>query len=103
MAQFDVHHNPAGGMVDGAPFVADIQADQLSGLPTRMIVPLARPDGFQPIRHLNPLVEVDGERFAVMVHLMAAVPRQVLGPPVANLEHHRADLIAALDFLFTGI
>lgn len=103
MAQFDIHHNPAGGMAEGAPYVVDLQADQLSALPTRVIAPLARPDGFQPIRGLNPLVEIDGERFAVMVNMMAAVPTNVLSRPVASLAEHRLTIISALDFLFTGI
>ena len=103
MAQFDVYHNPAGGMADGAPYVIDIQSDHLSGLPTRIIAPLARPDDFQPIRGLNPLVEVDGERFAVMVNLSAAVPTAVLRNPVASLAEHRSTIIGAVTFLFTGI
>lgn len=101
--QFDVHPNPIGDMADAAPYVVDVQSDQVAGLPTRMIVPLARPDGFQAVRRLNPLVEVDGERLALMINLMAAVPRQILGPPVTSLADRRNEIVAALDFLFTGI
>lgn len=103
MAQFDVYPNPAGGMGDAVPYVLDVQDDQLAGVPTRIVVPLARPDGFQALRRLNPLVEVDGERLAVMTHLMAAVPRDVLRGRVASLESRRNDIVAALDFLFTGL
>lgn len=103
MAQFDIYPNPVRGMGDAVPFVLDIQSEQLSALPTRMIVPLGRPDDFQPLRRLNPLVEVDGERFAVMTQHMAAVPRDVLREPVGSLAPRRDDIIAALDFLFTGI
>jgi len=71
--------------------------------PTRMVVPLARPDSVQPIRGLNPLVEIDGERFAVMVNMMAAVPANVLTHPVASLADRRLTFIAALDFLSKGI
>lgn len=38
-----------------------------------------------------------------MIHLMAAVPCDVLKSPVASLAARRDDLVAALDFLFTGI
>jgi toxin CcdB len=104
MAQFDAYGNPAGGMAEAVPYVVDIQADCVAGLPTRMIVPLIRAeDGLKAVRHLNPVVEVDGERLVMMTHMMAAIPANVLGAPVASLECRRDDIIAALDFLFTGI
>jgi len=103
MAQFDVYVNPVRDMKGGAPFVLDVQSDQLAGLPTRMIVPLAIPDDFQPLRHLNPIVEINGQRLALMTQFMAAVPRHVLSQPVTNLADRRDDIVAALDFLFTGI
>ncbi|MBI2242372.1 MAG: CcdB family protein [Magnetospirillum gryphiswaldense] len=103
MAQFDVYANPVMGMEGGAPFVVDVQSDQLDGLPTRMIVPLAIPADFQPLRHLNPLVEINGEHLALMTQFMAALPRHILGQPLTNLADRRDDIVAALDFLFTGI
>lgn len=103
MAQFDVHPNPVGDMADAAPYVLDLQADHLAAMPTRIVAPLAVLESFQPVRNLNPVVEIDGERFAIMVNLMATIPRAVLARPVASLAEHRNDIIAALDFLFTGI
>lgn len=103
MAQFDVYANPVRDMEGGAPFVVDVQSEQLAGLPTRMIVPLAIMEDFQPLRHLNPLVEIDDQRLALMTQFMAAVPRHILGQPVTNLADRRDDIVAALDFLFTGI
>lgn len=103
MAQFDVYANPVRDMEGGAPFVVDVQSDQLAGLPTRMIVPLAIMEDFQPLHHLNPLVEIDDQRLALMTQFMAAVPRHILGQPVTNLADRRSDIVAALDFLFTGI
>ncbi|HTH17359.1 MAG TPA: CcdB family protein [Magnetospirillum sp.] len=103
MAQFDIHRNPVGDMADAAPYVVALQADPLAAMPTRLVAPLALLEDFQPVRNLNPIVEIDGERFAVMVNLMATLPRTVLGAPVGSLAQHRNDIIAALDFLFTGI
>lgn len=104
MAQFDVHPNPVLEMRDGAPFVLDLQSNQLAALPTRIVAPLARLDGtLKLVRNLNPLVEVKGESLAVMPHLAAALPAKVLEPPIASLEARRHDIVAALDFLFTGI
>lgn len=103
MAQFDVHCNPVADMADAAPFVVDLQADHLVAMPTRIVAPLAVLEDFQPVRNLNPVVEIEGKRFVVMVNLMATIPRAVLTHPVASLAEHRTDIIAALDFLFTGI
>ena len=44
MAQFDVHRNPNAASAKAIPFLLDVQADLLSGLATRVAVPLARPD-----------------------------------------------------------
>ncbi len=103
MAQFDVYHNPVGTM-SNVPFVVDVQSDHLGRMPTRMVVPLARPDSLlQPIRHLNPVFEVDGMALILLTEQAAALPTPVLERRVASLANHRLDIIAALDFLFTGI
>jgi toxin CcdB len=34
---------------------------------------------------------------------MAGIPRSELGASVASLERHRFEIIAAIDFLVTGI
>ncbi|MGE5504312.1 MAG: CcdB family protein [Actinomycetota bacterium] len=103
MAQFDVYPNPVMPMGEGAPYLVDIQDDGLAALHTRIVVPLVRPEAVQPLRRLNPVVEVGGERLVLVVQNMGAVPRDVLRDRVASLEHRRDDIVAALDFLFTGI
>lgn len=103
MAQFDVYRNPVGAM-DNVPFVVDVQSDHLDRMPTRVVVPLGRPDTFlQPVRRLNPVLEVDGEPLILITEQASALPARVLGRKVASLAEHRTDIIAALDFLFTGI
>ncbi|RAU23677.1 plasmid maintenance protein CcdB [Paramagnetospirillum kuznetsovii] len=104
MAQFDIHSNPNRKGGDLVPYVMDIQADCLHGLPTRILVPLARPGpGVMPTRHLNPVVEVNGEALVMLTDQLSAIPAKILAPPVASLAARRHDMIAALDFLFTGI
>lgn len=103
MAQFDVYPNPVGAM-DSVPLIVDVQSDHLNRMPTRMVIPLGRPGPFlQPMRHLNPLVEVNGETLVLITEQAAALPARVLDRKVASLADHRLDIIAALDFLFTGI
>jgi len=104
MAQFDVHPNPVGEMADMAPFVLDLQDGGLAAMPTRLVAPLVRQEeGVRPARHLTPVMAVDGERLMLMPHLMAAVPAKSLGRPIGSLADRRDEIVAALDFLFTGI
>ncbi len=102
MAQFDLHKNPRGGAY---PYLLDVQAELLERLGTRVVVPLMplKKYGARPITRLNPVVKVKGADHVVVFQELAAVPVTVLGEPVASLVGKRADLIAALDLLFTGI
>jgi toxin CcdB len=103
LAQFDVYSNPIGAM-DSVPFVVDVQSDHLHAMPTRMVIPLSRPsESMRPIQHLNPLLSVDGELLVLVTDQAAALPARVLGRKIGSLADHRNDIIAALDFLFTGV
>lgn len=56
--------------------------------------------------HRNPVGDMaDAAPFVVDLQAdhLAAIPRAVLIPPVASLADHRTDIIAALDFLSTGL
>jgi len=104
MAQFDVHPNPNRASAEEIPYVVDIQVDFLRDLPTRVLVPLVRDiPGAQPTRHLNPSFEIDGERLVLLTDQLAALPAKVLAPAVASVASRRDEIVAALDFLVTGI
>lgn len=103
MAQFDVYRNPVRAM-GNVPFVVDVQSDHLGRMPTRVVIPLGRPGTFlQPVRRLNPVLEVEGEPLILLTEQASALPAGVLGRKVDSLAPHRNDIIAALDLLFTGI
>lgn len=90
--------------MDSVPFVVDVQSDHLHAMPTRMVIPLGRPsESMRPVRHLNPVLSVDGEPLVLVTEQAAALPARVLGRKVASLAEYRSDIIAALDFLFTGV
>lgn len=103
MSQFDVYPNPDAIISDDMPYVIDLQADYLRDLPTRILAPLARPAAIVPSPHLNPMFPVENETLALMTNHLVSLPATLLGKPVASLADHRTDIIAALDFLFTGI
>jgi toxin CcdB len=102
MVQFDVHRNPKRGAF---PLLLDVQADLLSSLATRVVVPMTKldPRGPKPISRLNPIAAVDGVKYALVFQELAAIPKSALGERVASLAGRRVDLIAALDLLLTGV
>lgn len=101
MAQFDVHPMP-GTSRQG--YVLDVQADLLSHLSTRAVVPLLPLDELtRPIRDLNPVFDIRGRRYALVPQAIATVPLKLLEPPVVSLAGEHDILIRALDILLTGV
>lgn len=98
MARFDVFKNP-----DGAGCLLDIQADLLSHLNTRVVVPLLPLSRApQPARTLNPGFEISGETLVMVTQFMAAIPANLLRTPVASLGARRDEIVAAIDLLMQG-
>ncbi len=102
MAQFEVFRNPRGGMF---PLLLDVQANLLSQLATRVVVPMAtlKRHGAKPIARVNPTARLDGVEYVLVFQELAAIPKSALGEPRGSLASRRTELIAALDLLFTGI
>lgn len=101
MAQFDVFKNPRGGRY---PLLLDIQADLISSMATRIVVPLAvaKRFGAKPVSRLNPKATIGGVEYVLVFQELASVPKTSLGPLVDSLAGRRAELIAAIDLLITG-
>jgi len=98
MARFDVYLNPAG-----AGCLLDIQADLLSHLNTRVVVPLLPMSSApQPARALNPGFDIGEETMVMCTQFMAAVPANILKNPIASLSGRRDDIVAAIDLLMQG-
>jgi toxin CcdB len=102
MAQFDVFKNPRGGTY---PLLVDVQADVLSRLERRVVVPLVprKKYGAKPISKLNPMTTIAGVEYVLVFQDLAAVPVTALGERVTSLADRRVDLVGAIDLLFTGI
>lgn len=101
MGQFTVHQHRL--QPDG-PLLLNIQSDFLSGLSTRVVIPLNRRSADdQPINTLTPPVTIDGTRYLMDVPQLAGVPIGVLGEPVGDLSGMRDEVLAAIDMLITGI
>lgn len=98
MARHDVYPAP-----DGRCYLLDVQTDLLSGLTTRIVVPLLpEEDAPLPARHLNPLVELDGTRHVMATQFLATVPSAILQDPVATVADRADEITRALDMIFHG-
>lgn len=98
MARFDVYDAPGG-----LGYLLDVQADVLSALNTRVVVPLLPLDEAPlPARQLNPVFEIEGHAHVMVTQFLAAVPRGLLSGPLANLGAEDGQIMAALDLLLVG-
>ena len=101
MARFDVYANPDATERKFTPFFLDVQNDYISGLETRVVIPLRRESDFGPrARDLHPVVSVGHDSVVLDTAAIGAVPTSELRQPVAQLRDARADVQAALDTLF---
>lgn len=101
MAQFDVHTDLKGTLY---PLLLDVQADLLSHLATRVVVPLAPKRRYPatPLRRLNPVITFRGSDYVAVFQELAAISTTELGATQGSLAGHRDEFIAALDLLLTG-
>lgn len=97
MAQFHVYR------IVGNRLVLDLQTD-LIDTGTRVVAPLFPVStGPRGISRLEPLVDVEGERYVLHTAEMAAIPKSVLqGKPVADLSDRDHEIRGALDMVFSG-
>jgi len=98
VAKFDIYH-----IDSGKGYLLDIQADLLSGLSTRVVVPLLPRDEVPPpSKRLNPVFHVGTDEVVMAPQLMAAVPRSALKTSIGNLSEHHDTIVSAIDFLMQG-
>lgn len=98
MAQFDVYRGTQSELL------VDCQSDALGNLGTRIVAPLI-PIADAPERkaRLNPVFEIDGERYAMVTQFATAVRTNELRRHVTHLGSYRFDIVGALDMLITGV
>jgi toxin CcdB len=99
MARFSVYANP-----EGPGYLMDVQANLLSALNTRVVLPLL-PSSMapKPAQTLNPVFEVDGTPHVLATQFMAAVPCTLLKTQVFSAQDRAHEVVAALDCLFQGV
>ncbi len=103
MAQFDVYENQNPETKESIPYLLDLQADLLDDLTTRVVAPLFTIAAMgKPVDYLNPQFRINRTTVSMSTAELAGVSQHVLGNKVCSLKKYRAEIIAAIDFLFTG-
>lgn len=98
MARFDVYANP-----DGNGFLLDVQADLMSHLNSRLVIPLVSAAiAPTPIKVLNPIVQIEDATYLLLTQQMAAVPVQILKRLVLSMNDRCDEIVAAIDLLLQG-
>lgn len=104
MSQFDVYRNRNPQTRREIPYLLDVQSDLLGPLSTCVVVPLAlAAEMNEPAKRLNPQFEIENTTVVMSTAELAGIPRRALGEKTGTLKEQRAEIMAALDLLFTGI
>ena len=105
MPQFSVYRNPNPDSKAATPFLLDVQSDLIADLSTRVVVPLCPALAIKGklIQTLTPVVKIDGKNYVLLIPQLAGISKKQMGIKVADLAHHRGEIVAALDLLITGI
>jgi toxin CcdB len=99
MARYDVYANP-----DCSGYLLDVQADLLDSLSTRLVLPMMPIEASPPVlKRLNPIFDIQSERYVMVTQFMAAVPASILKTPAGSLAQHDTEITSALDLLLTGV
>jgi len=104
MTQCCVYRNPSRQTRARVPYLLDVQADLLSALATRVVVPLVRLKFLQAsLTQLHPRFEIEGQTLVMATAELAAIPAKILAEPVDDLSDKRSMIVAAIDCLLAGI
>jgi toxin CcdB len=104
VSQYDVFDNPIPPARRAFPFVAILQSELADTGRDRMVAPLVpRTRMTGTVGRLTPIVKVANVEHVLLVPRMTAISATDLRVVKDRLTAYRADIVAALDFLFLGI
>ena len=99
MARLDVFAMPGGR----PGYVLDVQADLLSDLRTRTVIPLLPANAApRPIADLNPVLTIGGAPHILLTQAIASIPLRELTHFVTRLPDQHDTVVRALDVLLLG-
>ncbi len=104
MRQFDIFDNPFPRSRERQPYLVSLQSNLLlQSFDTVVVAPLEPAASGSFAERLNPEIEHDGGKFALIAQEIATIRKNALGQPRGSAAAERDKIIAALDMLFTGI
>jgi len=105
MAQFIAYKNPNNRSKKLYPLLLDIQSNLLEELRTTIVIPLSPSSIASPsaITKLCPHIDIEGKSYIALTQQIAGIDRSSLGKEVYDLSAYRSEVIAALDFVISGI
>lgn len=101
--QFDVVANPDAGDASHRPYLVILQSDLVSGLRSTVVAPLIAREELAGAQRMNPMFPVHGKDYWLATHELFAIDQRVLKAKVASLADQHDAIMAALDFVFTGV
>lgn len=103
--QFDVYKNTDKDTNKAYPYFIDIQTSLLDSLNSRVVIPIT------PVKNVNteypknlcPIIKIKEKNFALLTHQVTSIPVSLLREKTLSAESSRKDIVAAIDFVVTGI
>ncbi len=105
MSQFSVYKNEDKGTKKTYPYFLNVQNDLLDELNSRVVIPFSTPDSIKhrDAKKLCPIIKIENKEFVLLTHQITTVPESLLKTRVTEVATFRAEIISAIDLLFTGI
>jgi toxin CcdB len=101
--QFDVVANPDASDAPHRPYLVILQSDLVSGLRSTVVAPLVARERLTGAQRMNPIFSINGKEYWLATHELFAIEQRILKNAVASLSDRHDAIIAALDFVFTGV
>jgi toxin CcdB len=105
MTQFAVYQNKNKATQNDYPFLLNIQTDLLSSMQTCVVVPLMPVQimTHAPMNVLTPILPVQGQDYCMLTPQLAGIHKRELGEEVEILSAYQHEIVAAIDFLMSGV
>jgi toxin CcdB len=102
MARFDIYSNP-GKNKDNIPYLLEVQSNVISGLASRLVIPLRTMSGFATLAlpsDLFPTITVNGIDHFLDTPQMGAIPLSELKVKAGSAQACQFEIQTALDRVF---
>ena len=105
MAQYQIYENLNPNSKHTYPYLIDVQTTLLTDLETRIVIPVVLKSKFGKgiITNLNPIIVINKKEYVIITQQISGIPSKQLGSSICDCITSRQEILAAIDFLITGI